>query len=303
LFLLLVVPSVAYAMTEDIELGTRFLPSLLVEDSEGMIQVYAKQGENIIPKKISGLTATSLDSSIVRVIDVRESETGFDSEIRIKAMKAGETSIFIVGPGFSALEIPVTIHGNKLTQEQLLIKVIPDSFSSNGPWGGYVSVQLADDDGFPVVATKDTVINLNSGDNKILNLLQNDIIINKGEYFAYTQFEVKDEGETRIYASSLGMSTEKSETIVVEEESDLKIEFFAIPDEINTFASSRGYVIAQLQNSGEPIIAKKHITIDYSITNSQFGTVNSSPTFNEYANIKQNGYFQIKKGSYWTYLE
>ena len=123
-------------MADDIELGTRFLPSLLVEDSEGMIQVYAKQGENIVPKKISGLTATSLDSSIVRVIDVRESKTGFDSEIRIKAMKAGDTSIFIVGPGFSALEIPVTIHGNKLTQEQLLIKVIPDSFSANGPWRG-----------------------------------------------------------------------------------------------------------------------------------------------------------------------
>ena len=303
MFLLLVVPSVAYAMTDDIELGIRFLPSLLVEDSEGVIQVYAKQGENIIPKKISGLTATSLDSSIVRVIDVRENETGFDSEIRIKAMKAGETSIFVVGPGFSALEIPVTIHGNKLTQEQLLIKVIPDSFSSNGPWRGYVSVQLADDDGFPVVAIRDTIINLSSGDNKILNLLQDDIIINKGEYFAYVQFEVKDNGETKIYASSLGMNTEKSETIIVEEESDLEIEFFVIPDEINTFASSRGYVIAQLQSSGEPVIAKKDITIDYSITNSQFGTVNSSPTIDEYANIKHDGYFQIKKGSYWAYLE
>ncbi len=290
-------------MADDIELGTRFLPSLLVEDSEGMIQVYAKQGENIVPKKVSGLTATSLDSSIVRVIDVRESETGFDSEIRIKAMKAGDTSIFIVGPGFSALEIPVTIHGNKLTQEKLLIKVIPDSFSANGPWRGYVSVQLADDDDFPVVAIKDTVINLSSGDNKILNLLQDDIIINKGEYFAYTQFEVKDDGETKIYASSLGMNTEKSETILVEEETDLEIEFFVIPDEINTFASSRGYIIAQLQSGGEPVIAKKDITIDYSITNSQFGTVNSSPTIDEYGDIKQNGYFEIKKGSYWGYFE
>jgi len=303
LLLLLLVPSVAYAIDGDIELGTRFLPSLLVEDSEGIIQVYAKQGENIIPKKISDLTATSLDSSIVKVIDVRESKTGFDSEIRIKAMKAGQTSIFILGPGFSPVEIPVTIHGNKLTQEQLLIKVIPDSFSLSGPWKGYVSVQLADDDSFPVVATKDTVINLSSGDNKILNLFQENIIINKGEYFAYTQFEVKDEGETKIYASSLGMNTEKSETIVVEEESDLEIEFFAIPDEINTFASSRGYVIAQLQSAGSPVIAKKDITIDYSITNSQFGTVNSSPTIGEYANLKQNGYFHIEKGSYWGYLE
>ena len=62
------------------------------------------------------------------------------------------------------------------------------------------------------------------------------------------------------------MNTEKSETIVVEEKSDLEIEFFVIPDEINTFANSRGYVIAQLQSGDEPIIAKNDITIHYSIT-------------------------------------
>jgi hypothetical protein len=47
-------------MSDDIELGTRFLPLLLVEDSEGVIQVYAKQGDSIVPQKISDLTATSL---------------------------------------------------------------------------------------------------------------------------------------------------------------------------------------------------------------------------------------------------
>lgn len=303
MLLVLLVPSVAYAMSDDIEFGTRFLPLFLVEDSEGVIQVYAKQGDSIVPQKISDLTATSLDSSIVRVIDIKESETSFDSEIRIKAIKAGETSIFIVGPGFSSIEVPVTIHGNKLTQEKILIKTIPESFSANGPWDGYVSVQLADEDDFPVIATKDTVINLSSADNNVLNLLQRDIIITEGEYFGYAQFEVNDEGETMIYASSVGMETAKSDPIMVGEEEDLEIEFFTIPDKLNTFAASRGFIIAQLQSGGEPTIANKDVTVNFKITNSQFGSQNSSPTLAEYGDIKQDGFFQIKKGSYWGYIE
>ena len=290
-------------MSDDIELGTRFLPSMLVEDSEGIIQVFAQQGGEIIPQKISGLSATSLDSTVVKVVDIKENESGFDSEIRIKAIKAGETSIFIVGPGFSSVEVPVKVFGNKLTQEKLLIKTIPDSFSTNGPWRGYVSVQLSDEDEFPVIATKDTVINLSSGDSNVLNLLGKDMIINQGEYFAYSQFEVTGEGETKIYASSLGMETAKSDLIKVEEEEDLEIEVFAIPDKLNTFATSKGFIIAQLQSDGEPTIAKKNIPVNFKITNSQFGTQNSSPTLDQYGDIKQDGFFEIKKGSYWGYVE
>jgi hypothetical protein len=184
-----------------------------------------------------------------------------------------------------------------------LIKTIPDSFSANGPWNGYVSVQFADEDDFPVIATKDTVINLSSADSNVLNLLQRDIIITEGEYFGYTQFEVNGEGETMIYASSLGMETAKSDPIMVGEEEDLEIEFFTIPDKLNTFAASRGFIIAQLQSGGEPTIANKDVTVNFKITNSQFGSQNSSPTLAEYGDIKQDGFFQIKKGSYWGYIE
>ncbi len=60
--------SLSYAQLNSPEFGIRFLPSLLIEDKEGIIQVYAKQGNFLIPKKIDGLTVTSLDSSIIRVL-------------------------------------------------------------------------------------------------------------------------------------------------------------------------------------------------------------------------------------------
>ena len=43
--------SLSYAQLDSPEFGIRFLPSLLIEDKEGIIQVYAKQGNFLIPKK------------------------------------------------------------------------------------------------------------------------------------------------------------------------------------------------------------------------------------------------------------
>ncbi len=130
--------SVSYAQLDGCEFGIRLLPSKLIEDKEGIIQVFIKQGNFLIPEKINGLTVTSLDSSIVRVTSVTHSDSGFVSEVNIKAMKQGTTSLFLAAPGFTSTELPVTIFGNKLSKEQLLVKAIPDTFSSNGPFRGVV---------------------------------------------------------------------------------------------------------------------------------------------------------------------
>ena len=60
-------PSFSYGADHGLDFGTRFIPSNIVEDREGMIHVFAKQGTSIVPEKIEGLTVTSLDSSILRV--------------------------------------------------------------------------------------------------------------------------------------------------------------------------------------------------------------------------------------------
>src|SRR3989304_10313718 len=55
-------PSLTYGADSNFEFGTRFIPTKLVEDKEGMIHIFAKKGTSLVPEKIPGLTVTSLDS-------------------------------------------------------------------------------------------------------------------------------------------------------------------------------------------------------------------------------------------------
>ncbi|MDX1372572.1 MAG: hypothetical protein R3321_08875, partial [Nitrososphaeraceae archaeon] len=178
-----ITPSLVFGAQGDKEFGIRFIPSMIVQDREGTMQVYTKQGGDVMPEKISGLTVTSLDSSIVRVLSVKNSESGFVSEVKLQGIKAGESKLFLAAPGFESLELPVTVYGNVLHQEKLLVKAVPDTFSSDGPFRGLVSVELTDVDGFPVRASEDVEINLSAANNNILEIFQKNLVIKKGEFF------------------------------------------------------------------------------------------------------------------------
>ena len=311
--------SVSYAQLDGSEFGIRLLPSKLIENREGIIQVFIKQGNFLIPEKINGLTVTSLDSSIVRVTSVKHSDSGFVSEVNVKAMKQGTTSLFLAAPGFTSTELPVTIFGNKLSKEQLLVKAIPDTFSSNGPFRGVVSVELADEDGFPILASEDIPVSLNV-QNSILDIFQKNLVIKKGEYFTGTQFTVKDPGKTTIYASGQGLEGKSNEIKVADETNDLTLKLFAFPKKINISSEGTvGHIIAVLHqidddsinesdcdftpsssdsnsNDCRIVIAKENISVKYKVTNSIFDDVNIS---NNAEIGESTGVFTIKKGSYW----
>ncbi len=305
-------PSLAYGAENDRELGTRLIPSMIVQDREGMMQVYAKQGEILVPEKIGGLTVTSLDSSILRILTVKNSESGFVSEVTLKGIKAGDTKLFLAAPGFTSLELPVTVYGNVLYQEQLLVKVVPDTFSSDGPFRGLVSVELTDEDGFPVRASEDVNVFLSTANSNILEVFQENLVIKKGEYFTGTHFIVKDSGttgKTNIYVTGKGMEA-KSNDIKVDEQEDLEIKLYLLQETINTFTQggSIGHIIVLLQqdrdgnnkgsnsNDDAPVVANKDITVKYKVTNDIFATGNISPN----AILGESvGTITIKKGSYW----
>ena len=311
--------SVSYAQLDGSEFGIRLLPSKLIEDKEGIIQVFIKQGNFLIPEKINGLTVTSLDSSIVRVTSVKHSDSGFVSEVNIKAMKQGTTSLFLAAPSFTSTELPITIFGNKLSKEQLLVKAIPDTFSPNGPFRGVVSVELADEDGFPILASEDIPVSLNV-QNSILDIFQKNLVIKKGEYFTGTQFTVKDPGKTTIYASGQGLEGKSNEIKVADETNDLTLKLFAFPKKINISSEGTvGHIIAVLHqidddsinesdcdftpsdsdsnsNDCRIVIAKENISVKYKVTNSIFDDVNIS---NNAEIGESTGVFTIKKGSYW----
>src|SRR3972149_963363 len=110
-------PSLTYGADSNFEFGTRFIPTKLVEDKEGMIHIFAKKGTSLVPEKIPGLTVTSLDSKIIRVLTVKDSESGFVSEVTVKGIKAGTTKLFLAAPGFPSKELPVTVYGNILIKK------------------------------------------------------------------------------------------------------------------------------------------------------------------------------------------
>ncbi|MGI0064146.1 MAG: hypothetical protein ACREAL_04675, partial [Nitrosopumilaceae archaeon] len=295
-------PSLTYGADSNFEFGTRFIPTKLVEDKEGTIQIFTKKGTSFVPEKIPGLTVTSLDSKIIRVLTVKDSQSGFVSEVTVKGIKAGTTKLFLAAPGFSSQELPVTVYGNVFNQEQLLVKVVPDTFSSDGPFRGLVSVELADADGFPVKAAEDINVLLSVANNNILDISQENLVIKKGEYFTGTHFIVKDSdnaGTTNIFATATGMEA-KSNTITVDEQvEDLQVKLYLLQEEINVFGkAAKAHIIVQLQlkDSEEPVIASKDITVKYKVTNDIFVNQNTSPG----ANIgDKTGTITITKGSYW----
>lgn len=307
------VNSLAFA-EEGFEFGVRSLPSKLVEDKEGLIHVFAKKGGEAFPEKITGLTVTSLDSSILRVINVKDSDSGFVSEVKVSSIDPGDTKLFLAAPGFSPTEIPITVYANKLQQEQLLVKATPDVFSTNGPNRGVVSVELADADGFPIVASQDIPIKLTLS-NAIADIFQKEIVIKKGEYYAGTQFTVHGSGRTTIYASGEGLEGKSNEIKIGEEENNQTVSLFVFPEEINIQSRTVGHIIAILhENDGDddnvndcdfdpenndecPItLAKKDIKVTYKVTNSIFDEGNIS---NDADIGESTGVFTIKKGSYW----
>lgn len=287
--------SLAYAE----EIDVRFLPQKLVEGSQAKMQVFVSEGEQIIPKKITDLTITSLDSSILHIEKVQDGAS-FVTDVTVTAGKPGTTTIYLAAPGFDSKEIPVTIYGNKNHASTLLIKITPDTFTTSGPNEGYISVELADEDGYPVIAKEDTVISLNTANRDIIEIASQNLLIKKGEYFADTKFTVKKSGQAIIYSTSQGIET-KSSTLTVQEDEDLTIKMYSYPTTLSIHDATRGFVIAQLQDSaGKPVIAQKDITVYYKVTNSNYSeTTNYSTNYKQ----KSSGYFQITKGSYNGYTE
>jgi len=281
------------------QFGYTIFPEKLVENTEGLIQINMLKNEIPVPIKIQDLKASSSDSDIIEIIEIATDDNSLINSIKIKARNPGTVNIALAAPGFSSKEFSVTVYGIKHNPQQLLVKSVPDSFSIDGPNNGFFTVELADEDGFPVKASEDMVISLSTSNQEILKLLNKELIIKKGEYFAITNFQVIDEGSATIYAHVKDMAV-KSSLVKIGAENDLTVKLYSVPKKINANQFSKGYIIAQLQDDeGKPVIADKNIPVNYSIVGSKFkASINSS---DEFKDLRASGYFEIEKGSYWGY--
>lgn len=281
------------------EIGYRFVPSKIIEGTEGVLHVYTK---DVLPRSIDNLVITSSDPSLVEIVTINPNQNRLFTEVRIKAMYAGDAKIALAAPGFLPKEVPVIIYPNESVATQILMKITPNTFSVNGPKDGYVSVELANKDGTPVFANEDITIALNTPDSDIINLKNSSLVVKKGEYFAIGQFEVKQSGEARLFASSASTGMTSGTISANSKASELRIQSYVFPKIVNNYFASFAYLVVQLNDaSGNPAIAKEDIPISVRVTDStREESVNSS---DREGDVRPVGHLVIKQGTYWAYIQ
>ena len=291
----LVFPICVYADTP--ELGVTLLPGKIMEDTQGIIEVYSKTDGISIDK----LVATSSDPSIIQIAEITSADGHMMSKIKINAIKPGDAKIALAAPGFSSTEFDLTVFKNSNVVTNLLIKTTPSTFATNGPVHGYVAVESVNSDGIPTPVASDMPVSITTSDSKIVNPVDSQIIIKSGQYYATGQFIIDGPGSALIYASSPSMQEVSTQVTVKNVDSQNTIQAYVYPSKISAYKSATAYVITQLHDSsGNPIVATSDIPVTVQVTNATgIGTINTS---------KQSPLFQvneqmvIKQGSYWAYI-
>ncbi len=280
------------------EFSYRFLPNKIIENTDVVLQVYTKDN---LSGNIDNLIAVSSDSSIIQISKVEKNQNDFVTTVKIKALNHGTATIALASHGFGSQEIPVTVYSDNKAPTKLLIKTTPNTFSTIGAEKGYVAVELANDAGTPIKARQDTSITLSTTDSNIVNLQNTELSIKTGEYFAIGQFEVKKDGVAQISASASSMATVSNTVTVSTTVTPKTIQLYVFPKILNNHQNSFGFVIAQLQQGGIPVLATEDITLPVTVTNaSGIQMINTSV---QNPAISASNPIVIKKGSYWGYTQ
>ena len=249
------------------------MPEKLVEGTQGILQVYGLQKNIPISNTIDDLIVTSSDQNVVQILELFTNRDTSITSVKLQGINSGTADIAIAAPGFASEEFSITVYDIKQGEQQLLVKTVPDTFTINGPTKGYYSVELADFDSNPTLAIQDTLISITASNSEIISLVQSEIIINEGEYFAIGEFTVKNPGEVTLYAENLNTDSGSSKITVfgsstddTDNPDDYTIQLFVIPEKISNFATSSTFAIVQLQGpDGSPIKATNTIPISLKI--------------------------------------
>jgi len=286
----------AYGQTPG-ELTYRLIPNKILQNSEGILQVFAN-GDT--PTNIENLVATSSDPSIIQIVGIEPDKNNFITDVKIKTGSAGTANIALAAPGFSSKEFPIIVYNNDNAPTKLLIKTTPNQFSNTGPKQGYVSVEFVNNNNFPTRVTEDTTVTLSSSNSAVVTLNNDQLIVKKGEYFAYGQFQVNEGGSVQISASAPTMQTVTSPVTISTITNQNSIQLFVYPTKINDYANSNAYVIVQLHDTaGNLIPAPDDIPISVQITDTSNTQIVNTSTQTPLMSSGES--LVIKKGSYWGY--
>ena len=99
-------------------IGSVVLPNKIMENTNGIIEVYSKTEGVTIDK----LVATSSDPTIIQIQGITQDPSHSISYVKIKAIKAGDAKMALAAPGFSSNEFGITVLANTNIATKLLIK-------------------------------------------------------------------------------------------------------------------------------------------------------------------------------------
>ncbi len=278
------------------EFGYQLHPEKLLENTEATLQIFVTSNEMMVPIQIKDLKTVSSDNAIIQILSIEDGNDKFTKNVLIKARKAGMATIALAAPGFSSKEISFEVFNNNNYPSQILMKVTPEVFPTDGYVYGHITLELATTGGLPALALEDTTIQLYTPNNDIIKLKNSEITITSGKYYAITEFEKMGHGDAIIFAETEDMERISSIVNVLESNGPLQLQLNIFPENYNSFSVSAGFaIIYLLDNSGTPVIAEEDIHFKLGIEESDV-SINTSKKFEEINFDKKQ--LVIEKGSY-----
>jgi len=293
---MLVMPANAQSIAE---FGYHLHPEKLLENTEGTLQIFVTSNEMMVPRSIDNLRVTSSDNSVIQIIEVQENNNGYTKNVKINAIKPGIANIALAAPGFSSKEIPLEVFNNNNYPTQILMKITPNDFPIDGPRFGYITVESATTGGLPTIAPEDITVKIETPNKDTISLRTDEIVIKKGEYFATTEFDLKNSGNAIVFASTDNMKKISQFVHVRKPTEPLQVQLFVIPDKYSSYSGAKGYAIVELlDGKGDPVKAEEDIHMKLGVENPDVSK-NTSHDFDEVQ--FSNKELLIKKGSYSAY--
>lgn len=287
----LIIPANAQVTSE---FGYQLHPEKLLENTVGDLQIYVVSNDMMVPKNIQNLKIISSDTDIIEILEV--SEEGYTNNIKIKANNPGVVTIALAAQGFDSKEITLEVFNNNNYPTQIMMKITPEQFSIDGPRTGFVAISLATTGGLPTLAQEDIIVKIETPNSDVIDLKESELLIEEGEYFAMTKFELLRSGDVRIFASVEGMKRVSGTVEILEPVGPQKIQLTIIPDVYNSFSSANGYAIVQLlDGEGTPVLAQEDIILKLGVENPDI-SINTSHDFDEV--LFEDDSLVIKKGEY-----
>lgn len=278
--------------------GYQLLPEKLLENTEGILQLYVSANGIMMPKSINNLKVISTDNSIIKVIGV-EQFNEYITNIKVQALSPGIVNLVVAASGFLSEEIPIKVHNNNNYPSQIIMQLTPDDFPVDGPRFGYLSVESLTTSGLPTKAENDIIISISSPNTDVVELEDDKLVIQKGDYFAVGKFSIKNSGDAIIFAETDGMKKISEVVHVRKASTPLEIKLYIAPTTFNSFSTPRGYAVVQLQDAdGIPVKAEKDIPVTLKVENPD-AEINTSHDFEEILFDSKN--LVIKQGTYSAY--